>query len=373
MLRIPWPPGRGVDDQGGRMPPWRSIRFWGQVGLTYAVALAAGAVASSVGVPLPWMLGPFFVCGLLTATGLPLVALPLTREFAQLAVGLAIGLRFTPATLVATLALLPAMLAATVYVMFYTMVAGLLMRPLAGISSTTAFFATAAGGVADMAIVAREKGGDSAAVAMVHALRVSTTVALVPILVVTFGRSGDVEPALAGDDHGPVALVLAFLLAFGAAWLLRRTMLPNPWLVGPMFLGVALGATGAMRLAVPPAVIALAQLLLGAWLGCRFQREVLVTLPRTAVTGVLISVFMVAAAFLGAVAMAALTAMPVSTAFLALAPAAVTEMVITAKTMHLDAEVVTAFHIMRIFLVCSTILVVYRIYRRLGGETGPGS
>lgn len=354
-------------------PPWRSPRYWVHVGLTYSVALVAGAAANAIGVPLPWMLGPFFVCGILTAAGLPQVALPVTREFAQLAVGLAIGLRFTPATLVATLTLLPAMLAATVYVVIYTMIAGFLIRPLARISSTTAFFATAAGGVADMAIVAREKGGDSAAVAMVHALRVSTTVALVPILVVTFGRSGDVDRVLASGDQGILALLLAFALAFGAAWLLRRTRLPNPWLVGPLFVGVALGATDTMRLDVPPVLIALAQLMLGTWLGCRFQREVLMALPRTAAAGVLISVFMVAAAFLGALAMAELTALPVSTAFLALAPAAVTEMVITANTMHLDAEVVTAFHIMRIFLVCSTILVVYRIYRCLSGETEPGS
>ena len=352
-------------------PWWREARWWRRAALTYAVAIAAGFLASRVSIPLPWMLGPFFVCGILAATGVALASIPLSRELGQLAIGLAVGLRFTPATLLATLSLFPAMLAATVYVMAYTMAAAFFLRPLAGTNPSTAFFATAAGGVADMAIVAREKGGDSSSVAMVHALRVSSTVAIVPILVVTFGRPGTADSVASADGQGMIWLAVCIALALGVVRLLKRTPLPNPWLVGPMFLGIALGASGAVRVVVPPVLIVVAQVFIGTWLGTRFRREVLATLPRVALSGVVVSVFMILAAFVGAGAMAAVTSLPVTTAFLALAPAAVTEMVITATAMHLDAEIVTAFHVMRIFIVCSTILVVYRVYQRLqGGARG---
>lgn len=341
--------------------------------LTYAVAIAGGAVASLLGVPLPWMLGAFFACGALAATGVDLRPLPYGRETAQVFVGLGVGLRFTPATLLTTLSLLPAMLAATVYVMVYTMIAALMFRPLSGTSSSTAFFATAAGGVADMAVVARQVGADPAPVAMVHALRVSSTVAIVPVLVVGFGVPGDAAAGPGLESQSALWLLAALAAAVGSVLLVRRTPLPNPWLVGPMFVGIALGASGAIRQPVPAEAILVAQLLLGTWLGARFTRETLLALPRVAAAGVVVALFMIGAAFLGAWALAAATPLPVTTGFLALAPAAVTEMVLTAKAMNLDAEIVTAFHVVRIFLVCSTILAVYRIYCRLTGTRPPGS
>ncbi|NNU80165.1 AbrB family transcriptional regulator [Halovulum dunhuangense] len=360
------------DSKGAAPAPWwRDPTWWSRAALTYAVALAGGTAASRAGIPLPWMLGPFFACGVFAAAGARLAAVPMSRELGQLAVGLAVGLRFTPATLVATLALFPAMLAATIYVMVYTFIAALIFRPLAAVDKTTAFFATAAGGVADMAIIARQKGGETSAVAMVHALRVSTTVAIIPLVVIAFGAPGTQPDAPPVDGAGLIWLALALVGSVGVVKLLQRTVLPNPWLVGPMFLGIALGASGLLRLTVPPLLIIAAQLAIGAWLGTRFERRALMALPRVAASGVVVSLFMVAAAGLGAFAMASLTEVPVTTSFLALAPAAVTEMAITAKVMHLDAEVVTAFHVMRIFLVCSTILVVFRIYNKLtGGADG---
>jgi membrane AbrB-like protein len=236
--------------------------------------------------------------------------------------------------------------------MIFTFIAALIFRPLAGVDRTTAFFATAAGGVADMAIVARERGGDANAVALVHALRVSSVVAIVPVLAITFGASGS---ALASSSAAATQNVLllggALVLAYIVARLLRPTPLPNPWLVGPMLLGVALGASGLLQLSVPPILIVVAQIVIGTWLGCQFKREVLLSVPRVAAAGIAVSLFMIAAAMLGAFVMAGVTSLPITTSFLALAPAAVTEMVITAKVMHLDAETVTAFHIMRIAIV----------------------
>jgi len=348
-------------------PWWRDPAWWPRCALTYALALAGGFVASRFSVPLPWMLGPFFVCGAAAVLGLRLAFVPMGREFGQLAVGLAVGLRFTPATLAATLGLLPAMLAATLYVIFFTFVAALIFRPLAGVDRVTAFFATAAGGVADMAIVAKAHGGDSGAVAIVHALRVSSVVAIVPVLVITFGAPGSAAAVAAHGGQDLLLLALCLVLAYVVARLLKPTPLPNPWLVGPIFLGLALGASGLIDITVPPLLILAAQVAIGTWLGCQFRREVLLSVPRVAVAGGIVSLFMIAAAAAGAFALTAATDLPVTTAFLSLAPAAVTEMVITAKVMHLDAEIVTAFHIMRIAIVCTTVLLVFRIYSYVTG------
>jgi membrane AbrB-like protein len=360
------------DRASEKSQPFRSPRWWGLLAVTYAVALAAGALASWLNMPLPWMLGPFFVLAALSVAGCRFTLLPYGRELGQVAIGVAVGLRFTPAVLLATASLLPAMVGATLYVVAFTMAAAFLFKPLAGVDSVTAFFATAAGGVADMANVAKEHGGAPGSVAVVHAMRVSGVVALIPFLVVLFGEQGDASQRAAADPSNLVLVIAALALGFLTALLLKPTPLPNPWLVGPIFMGIFIGVSGFVSLGIPSELIVVAQIMLGTWLGCQFRRDLLAALPRVTSAAIATSLFMIGCAALGALVLATVTGLPFTTSFLALAPAAVTEMVLTAQVMHLEAEIVTAFHVMRIAVVSSTVLIVFRLYMSLrGGRLGP--
>lgn len=345
-----------------------------RLGLTYAIATAAGAAAVWLGMPLPWMLGPFFVFAALSVSGLAFDLVPMGREIGQVAIGTAVGLRFTGEVLVAVVTLLPAMVLATAYVMAFTMLAAFLIRPMARLDPNTAFFATAAGGMADMAHVAERHGGAPGSVAVVHSIRVSLVVALVPFLVYFFGERGT---AIAGEGHSADNLLLvATALGAGllAARLLRGSPLPNRWLVGPILAGMALGVSGLVQVTIPGILILLAQIALGTWLGCRFRRDMLAALPRVTASAVVVAAFMILCAAAGALVLAATTGLPYTTSFLALAPAAVTEMVLTAQVMNLDAEVVSAFHVMRIAVISSTILLVFRVYQKVREATvGSGS
>jgi membrane AbrB-like protein len=346
-------------------------RWWGLLALTYAIGAAAGAVASLIDMPLPWMLGPFFTFAVLSVMGLEFALMPMGRELGQVAIGVAVGMRFTPAVLAAMAGLLPAMVAGTLYVIAFTMVAAFLFKPLARVDDVTAFFATAAGGVADMATVAKEYGGAAGSVAVVHAMRVSGVVAIVPFFVVLFGEPGTAPDTVAAGSN-ILLVALALVLGYVMALLLKPTPLPNPWLVGPILMGIIIGVLGLFTVTIPPVVIIVAQIMLGTWLGCQFRRDLLSALPRVSFAAFVISIFMIGCAALGAFVLSAATDLPYTTSFLSLAPAAVTEMVITAQVMHLEAEVVTAFHVMRIAVVASTVLLVFKLYTRLkGGSVGP--
>lgn len=351
-------------------PAWTRKRI-ASMALAYGGAAVAGAIAARISIPLPWMLGPFFVFAALSASGYLFVLMPMGRELAQVAIGLAIGLRFTPAVLAATALMAPEMVAATLYLMLVTTAAAFMFRPLAGTDPVTSFFATAAGGMADMAQVAKRYGGAPSSVAVVHAMRVSLVVAVVPFIVVFLGdpaAGGVVAPQLAGH---PLALVFGLCAAYLAALALKPAPLPNPWLIGPILAGMALGVSELMVITVPGWLITVAQIFLGTWLGCQFRRDLLTALPRVSAAAAVIAVYMILAAALGSVVLAAYSGLPFLTAFLCLAPAAVTEMVLVAKLMHLDAETVAAFHVMRILIISSSVLLVYRIFSFLnGGRNG---
>jgi len=346
----------------------RSLTWWGYLALTYALATLAGAVAAKLEVPLPWMLGPFFSYAVLSVIGRRFVLMPMARELGQVAIGTAVGLHFTSAVLLATFALLPAMALATIYVMVYTMVAAFIFGSLAKVDNTTAFFATAAGGVADMAIVAKLKGGVPGSVAVVHAMRVSMVVAVVPLMVFFFGRQGSQTAATINSSTDFTLVVGVLLLGYLGALMLKPTPLPNPWLVGPVIMGIIIGVSGLISVHIPSFIIVLAQIMLGTWLGCQFKRDVMSALPRVTAAAIGISLFTISCAGIGSFGLSAITDLPVTTSFLALAPAAVTEMVLTAQVMNLDAEIVTAFHVMRIAVVSSTVLLVFKLYLKIRGK-----
>lgn len=349
---------------------FRQPRWWLTLVLTYAIAAVAGFAAKAVNMPLPFMLGPFFVMAALSIFGFRSVLVPMGRELGQVAIGVAVGMRFTPAVLAAMTGLLPAMALGTLYVIVFTLVAAFLFKPLAKVDDVTAFFATAAGGVADMATVAKDYGGAPGSVAVVHAMRVSGVVAIVPFLVVLFGQPGNAPDATAvGSDW--LLVIVSLALGYLMARLLKPTPLPNPWLVGPIFMGIIIGVLGLYSVKIPSPLISLAQIMLGTWLGCQFKRDLLAALPRVTFSALVISLFMIGCAALGAVILTLATGLPYPTSFLSLAPAAVTEMVVTAQVMHLEAEVVTAFHVLRIAVVSSTVLIVFKFYLRLrGGSIG---
>jgi hypothetical protein len=91
-----------------------------------------------------------------------------------------------------------------------------------------------------------------------------------------------------------------------------------------------------------------------------------------AFAGLVVALLLVAAAAGGGALLSAATGLPFAAAFLAVAPAGITEMVLTAKIMRLDATAVTAFQIVRIAVIAATILPMFRLYaviaRRVNGS-----
>lgn len=328
------------------------------------LGLAGGLLAWRFGVPLAWIIGPMVATAAASLAGGRLEPVPMGRELGQAVVGVAIGLRLTPAVLASVAALTPAIAAATLGVVATTTAAAFLLRPLGRIDARTAFFATAAAGMADMAQVARRHGGDPDAVATVHAIRVAAIVLAVPALVLAFGNAGAIEDPPPPAAH-PLALIPVFALAVAAAYALRPAGFPNPWLVGPMLASAAFAALDPFPVAVPWGALVLAQLAIGIALGTRFRRDSLARLPRVVVAAVVIALLLIAAAAAGGTALAAATGLPFAVAFLALAPAGITEMVLTAKIMRLDATVVTAFQFVRIALIALTVLPLFRLYAQI--------
>ncbi|MBZ8141060.1 hypothetical protein CLD22_14250 [Rubrivivax gelatinosus] len=126
--------------------------------------LAALAVGAAAGVwllqrlraPNPWVLGPLLATLLPCAAGLELSALPPgASACSQLALGVALGTRFTPAFAQAAPRWLAAVAAGTLAMLVVSAGYGWLLGRAAGLPPATAVLATTPGGIAEMAITAQ--------------------------------------------------------------------------------------------------------------------------------------------------------------------------------------------------------------------------
>lgn len=355
----------GGPDSGGPAPISRIGRVasaLGRVAAALAAGVAGAVAARQIGLPLPFLLGPLLVCAAATVMGLPLQPAPWGRETGQVVVGLAIGLRLVPTVLYGMVPLLPAMAISTAGIILVTMAAALVQRALGGVDRKTAFFATAAAGLAEMAVVARERGGDGEAVSVVHVVRVTTVVTAVPLLVTALGHDGGLMPPPMPAPGETADLLVLLALALAVSVMVRPLRLPNSWLLASAAVGAIAAAGFSDMVVVPRPLLMGAQILIGVWLGCRFRRELLLRLPRVTLAAAGTTVLLIVAALGGAILLSAATGLPFATSLLSVAPAGVTEMVLTATVMHLDAATVTAFHLMRIAVVVSTILLTFRLF-----------
>ncbi|MGN7871337.1 AbrB family transcriptional regulator [Paracoccus sp. 22332] len=204
----------------------------------------------------------------------------------------------------------------------------------------------------EAAIIAESRGLPVAPVILAQSLRIAAIVVLVPMLLYAidgFSRPNGTGAAGAAFDD-PLLLALP-LIGLAGGLLFRRLGWANPWFLGPLSLAAALTAAGAGLPHYPPVVLAGAQLILGAWLGSTFQAKLLHAARRELAVSMLGTLGLLVLTCGSAAALAPFTPLDWRLLVLGIAPGGVTEMGLTAQVLHQNVSVVTAAHLVRIFLL----------------------
>lgn len=334
--------------------------------LALAACVAAGAVAALVRMPVPWLLGPLLAMALLAGLGAELDAPPGGRQAGQVVIGLAIGLYFAPQVVLHIAGYLPLMVAAGAGSILLGILAGPVFARGADVDRRTAFFCTVPGGLAEMSNLADRHGAAIPPVVLAQSIRVATVVVVVPFAMTLWGASGVdayVPPTVGVHALGLGAMLgIAAAAAFGAS----RLRVTNPWLLGPMAVGIAFAVTASIPSEIPRPVSNAAQVLMGCALGARFRRDFLLRAHRVALAALGTTVALIAAsAGLGAL-IAWVTELRLPTMLLAIAPGGLPELSVTAKVLQLGVPIVAAFHVVRILMILLLSGYVFRGARYLG-------
>ena len=334
---------------------------WQNPALALLLCAVAGSLFAWLHIPLPWILGPLVTMAVCNFAGAELRAVKGSREAGQVAIGIALGLYFSPEVAKHVLSHWVILLGAGVFAIALGVLSGAILARLANIDRGTAFFASVPGGAAEMTLLGERYGARPDRIALAQSLRILIVVFVVPFALTYSGAHGtDPYVPAAGMtlDWQRLALLLAGAALMGGV--ITFLGLPNGFMFGPLALTIVL-ATWEVRLSTMPTELTnVAQLMIGWVLGSRFERRSLASAPRyvgAAVVSILAGI-LCAAAFGALLGWA--SGLSIATLVLATAPGGIAEMCITAKVLQLGVPFVTAAHVCRVFLLILSTGPVYR-------------
>lgn len=348
----------------------RLVRELKRVALALAIGAVGGAVFKLLNLPLAWMLGAMCLCTVAALGGAPVRVPPGLRATMVAILGVMLGSVFTPEIFARAGQWLGGVTLLVVYVGVTSLAVLLYMRKVAGYDPVTAYFAATPGGLNEMTIVGEAMGGDPRVISLTHAIRILVVVLAVPFYFrVIQGYEVPSSPvALGHGELGAVDALVLGLCALAGYVLAVRLRLPAAQLVGPMLLSAAVHLSGLVRAAPPTELVAVAQVVVGTAVGCRFAGISLGEVRRIMVLGFGSTALMLAMAGLFAKAGALAGAAPMAL-FLSFAPGGLAEMSLIALALGIDTAFVSTMHIFRIVLV----VVVAPLAFRLLGAPRPHS
>lgn len=364
-------PGGPVSRWIGRL---RSVDYRA-LAMALAVGTGGGALFAWAQMPLAWMIGAMLFTTAASLAGdrlpVPRLAVPKgLRAFMVMVLGIMLGSRFEPEILdhldrwAISLALLP------VYILLCIGIGLVYLRRVARYDAVTAFFTATPGGFNEMVMVGGSLGGDERRIALSHSLRIMLVVFTVPVWFQLLGAYAAGDRAPLGPPLGalaPLDLVLLAACAIGAP-IARVLKIPASALIGPMVLSAAIHLAGLTAGSPPGILIAAAQVVVGAAIGCRFSGIGLAVVAKVALVAAGLTALLLAAAVVFSWVLHFATGLPTAELILAYAPGGLAEMSLVALALGVDAAFVSTHHIVRIFLIVTFAPLAFALGSRLAGR-----
>ena len=332
-----------------------SIRYLGRMLLIYAGAFMCGYVANWLRLPLAWMIGPMLFAVAFRLSGQDLQVPVVSRQLGQILIAASVGLAFTSDALSAMGSLIVPMIVAAIMTIIFAFIVGAFIKVAAKVDVVTATLAALPTGPVESVSISLKHGINPAPVLFTQTFRIMSLVSLIPPVIVALdGSVTDPTAVLRNTVWTPSGSLLLFALAVCGVVVAKLIRLSNPFFLGPLGATVIASVLEAPVTGYPYPVLVTAQVFLGVFIGGAFDRAVLRQLGRfipVSIAAAFLTAFL--CALLG-VAFVYWTGHTWQVMILATAPGSATEMALTAKILNQGLAIVTAFHVLRIFVILPT-------------------
>lgn len=320
----------------------------------YAFALAGFGVGvfQFLNLPLPWLLGPIFMCLLGALVGVPLDGIKPLNDGMRTILGVAVGATLTPTVLLSFGGMWPTLLLVPVM----TAVIGLLgvpyFRKLCGYDFPTAYYGAMPGGLQDMILFGEEAGANVRTLSLIHATRVMVIVVTLPFLLSGIWQANlSNPPGVAAIDIPIIDLVVMVVCAIAGWRIAQRIGMFGASILGPLILTAIVTLAGGLDNRPPAEAIWAAQFFIGMNIGAKYAGITLLEVRRDLTASLGFCVLLIALTIVFVEFVYILDLAPGMEALLAFAPGGQAELTVLALIVGADVAFVVAHHIMRLFVV----------------------
>mgnify|MGYP003340828841 FL=1 len=338
---------------------------WLPLALAIAVGGAGGFVANWLRMPLAWMLGSCLFTTVAAFGGMRIGMRVRLRQGMIIILGVLLGSGFTP-DLVQRLGQWAVSLGfVTAMTVVGAMSCYFWLRRFTDWNKPTCYFAAMPGGLNDMTILGGAMGGEERCIALAHALRILTVVMTIPIWyrlvngaqtsVLSMGHEAT------GNDWKDYAVLIACGVVGAAVG--RALRLPASFMMGPMIFSAAAHLAGLTNSKPPGELVAAAQVVVGAGIGCRFVGAAIDRLHKEMAASIGAAIIMIGCAVLFAKLSVAVTGLNLDATVLSYAPGGFAEMSLIGLALGIEIAMVATHHLFRLFLILMTSPMVFRLWR----------
>lgn len=335
-----------------------------------AIGAVGGAVFKLINMPLAWMLGAMIATTVAALSGVPVAMTNRVRGPMVSVLGVLLGSAFTPDILGRAAHWASGLIILAAFVIIATGLSYTYFRLVAKTNTVTAYFAAAPGGLNVMFLYGEAMGGDDRVIAISHACRILFVVLTVPFF---FRWVEGVSSSYAAAAAGPAGNLLDFPLddaailiacAIAGYWGGKLLKLQAAQLVGPLVLSAIVHMSGITASRPPAELVAIAQVFMGAGIGCRFTGMRILSVGRIMLHALASTVLMLSVTTTMALSLGSPDGISSAALALALSPGGVAEMSLIGLALGVDVAFVSTMHIVRITFVIMIAGPLFRLLRK---------
>lgn len=348
----------------GQKPPKQPAKLW-QIALALGIGAIGGYIFLQMRLPLAWMMGAMCLTTAAAIAGVPIrMATGLRTGFLAI-LGVMLGSAFRPEIVQH----LGEWVLTSVAMLAYVVLAGSLVyvyfRRVAGYDRATAYFSATPGGLSEMITIGTAMGGDERVISLTHGARILLVVLTVPLFFRYFIGYEPPAGAVTGVSFMSIPLydlgLLALCAVVGAA-LAKLARIPAAVLVGPMLVSAVVHLAGLTTHAPPFELVAIAQVVIGTAIGCRFAGTKMALVRRTVGVTIVSTALLLAMTVVFALLVHLVTSdIRTLDVVLAFAPGGLAEMSLVALAIGGDTAFVSSHHIIRIIFVVIFAPILFRL------------
>lgn len=329
--------------------------------LTLILALMAGGLFSAAGMVIPWLLGPLLIVimiNTLFSHRIPLYWPGQLRNAGLVIVGIQLGASVTTKAAHEMAGNLPYMVLMTFLLIGFSLLLAFLIAKITGVSASTALLGSFPGGLSQMVIVGEEMDrANEAIVAFMQTIRILLVVISVPMAAKLMYGSDPSASLSKGSGEGlsMEVEILFLLLLVGpvAIWIGKKIQMPVPYMLIPLLIVAISQITivSGSAIELPKLLVNAAQLCIGAHLGYSMNINKSFFTVRMVGATIISNLVLILFCFGLSEIFSLATDASFKNLFLAAAPGGITEMSITALSIHADAAFVTSFQLFRVLFI----------------------